>query len=179
MTFRLTYSFLTFALVVSGACASTHASGSGTAGAKPDAFVDMRRAVRDCREGRLARAELMQTHARYQQSLDEEGDRLREAANRLETLRAQGEDVSERQRVLEQAKTALRAKYEQLQQRLTAAEQKRADAIRARLTALLPQLAAAHKVGPIAEAPPPDASSALDLTDELIRATETLPAAAP
>jgi Skp family chaperone for outer membrane proteins len=178
MNRRFFHSLFVVAIAGIGACASTHTSGPGPSSATPAAFVDMARAVRDCREGRLASAELMQTHEKFQRALDAEGDRLRDAQLRLGVLRGNGEDVSERQRTLGQAEVALHAKYEQLQHRLTDVEQKRADTIRAHLVTLLPQLAAAHHInGPIAETPPANAGSSLDLTDELIRSTETLPAA--
>ena len=172
---RFFRSLLAVVIAGIGGCASTHASSSGSSSAPPAAYVDMARAVRDCREGRLAHAELMQTHAKFQNALDAEGDRLRDAQFRLATLRGNGEDVGERQRALGQAEANLHAKYEELQRQLTDIEQKRADVIRAHLRPLLPRVAAAqHIAGPIAETPPPDGGSALDLTDDLIRATETL-----
>jgi Skp family chaperone for outer membrane proteins len=164
-SFAISFSIVAWSAYLVG-CAG-HASSAAAPGA---AFVDMRRAVMECREGREARAALMSTFRASQKTLDDDQARLYAAITQLRAARDRGEETRDREEALRKDAADLKAKYLMLQQQLTDDEIRRADPIQARLRALLPKLAATRRVGPIAEAPPaPGSASAVDLTNDLIR----------
>jgi Skp family chaperone for outer membrane proteins len=155
---------LAFMLAVSG-CASAGAS---------VAFANLQVAVRECGEGREARAELMQTFRSYQERLDRRREELVEERARIAASRAHGEDVQARQAAFQQLLTAVHHEYTKLQKDLSEAELRRADLIRSRLKAILHEQARARGITVVSDSDVAlnDGRRYVDLTADVIRAAD-------
>jgi Skp family chaperone for outer membrane proteins len=153
---------------------------SGCASAGPSvAFANLPLAVRECREGREARDELMQTFRGYQERLDRRQEELVEERARIAASHAQGEDVQARQTAFQQRLVAVHNEYTKLQRDLTAAELRRAEQIRSRLRAVLRERARARGITIVSDsdAPSNDGRQYVDLTADVIRAADASTAA--
>jgi Skp family chaperone for outer membrane proteins len=158
-------------------CASTHSAPTSS----PVAVVDMPRAVMECRDGRAAREDLMRTHQQSQALLDRHQAELVAIISQIKADRARGVDTREREAQLEQDKSTLQGEYQRLQRELSAAEQRRASKIQARLDQVLGELAAARHYGNVLRVSPApkDDGRTVDVTSELIRAADSRPPLPP
>ena len=156
------------ALVLAFACATTDPR---------VAVVDMDRAVRECRDGRAAREDLMKSFRSSQTALDKRQEELVRQMQMFKEYRARGLTPPESEDTLKGEIADLELLYRDLQQKLTDDELRRAAEIRARLNETLKQLKAEHridKVSVVSPVPPGDGRT-IDLTADLIRAADAQP----
>ena len=146
-------------------CAST---------SKPVAFANMQLAVRECREGREARDELMRRFRSYQERLDRRQEDLVRERAWIAAMRAQGQDVQARQTAFQEQLVTVHNEYTKLQKELTEAERQRAEQIRARLKAILRQEAQVRGITVVSDSDVAvnDGRRYVDLTADVIRAAE-------
>jgi Skp family chaperone for outer membrane proteins len=160
-----------FVFIVSG-CATT---------ASQVAVVDMNRAVRECRDGQAARADLMKTFRSSQATLDKRQEDLYLRMQVFKQYRARNLDPPEDETAIKREIVALEALYRQLQQQLTEEENRRAAIIRARLDETLKQLKAERRIDKISivSSVPAGDTRTIDLTSDLIRSADAGPPLAP
>jgi len=166
---------LAFAVFVSG-CASTGASTSDRV-----AFANLSVAVRECREGRAAHDELMQTFRGYQERLDRRQEGLVEERAQIATSRGRGEDVRTRQAAFQAHLVTVHDEYTKLQKDLTEAEIRRADQIRHHLRNILREEARARGITAVSDSDVPlnDGRRYIDLTTDVVRAADARAAPTP
>jgi Skp family chaperone for outer membrane proteins len=157
-----------FVLTLSG-CASTRASMGDAV-----AFANLHVAVRECREGREARDELLQMFRGSQERLDRRQEDLVKERAGIAASRAQGEDVQARQEAFQSHLVTVHDEYTKLQKDLTEAELRRADQIRSRLRAILREEARARGIAGVSDSDIAlnDGRRYVDLTAEVIRAAD-------
>jgi Skp family chaperone for outer membrane proteins len=141
------------------------------------AVVDMDRAVRECRDGRAAREDLMKSFRSSQATLDKRQEELYRRLQVFKRYRARGLDPPEDEGAIKREMEGLEELYRELQRKLTAEELGRAARIRARLDETLKQLKAERRIDNVSVVSPVPAGNArtLDLTADLIRAADAQP----
>lgn len=156
-------------LLLASGCATTHGG--------EVAYADLPAAVRECRDGRLAREDLMREFRDYQERLDRRKRDLMDEWQQIEASRARGENVGARQAAFQKQMVAVHDEYLSLQKDLTDAEQRRADQIRAHLRKILRDVAQARGISVVSDADAPlgDGHRYVNLTEDVIRAANAAP----
>lgn len=130
--------------------------------------------MRECREGRAARAALTEIFQRDQAVLDRGKERLMRQVGEIKASRDLGADVHEKEAALAADMAALQQQYRKLQSELKADEERRAQPIYQHLQVIMRRLAQARGIDIVERDPNVRPNSAdPDLTDDLIRAAET------
>jgi Skp family chaperone for outer membrane proteins len=155
-------------LVGDGVLDAPHASN------RPIAVVDMTRALRECREGRAAIAELKAAFASDQAQLDQRQAALKLMLEQIKAERERGLPVAEREAAAAKETRALKAEYVRLQKDLSDLELRRTVPIEARLESTLSKLVEARGLGPVKRISPiiPGVDREVDITPDLIRAMD-------
>jgi Skp family chaperone for outer membrane proteins len=120
------------------------------------AFADLNAALTQCREGRAARDELMQTF------------------RTSKAKRERGLDVGEDEAAVRKDLVSVHDEYTKLQSELSAAELRRADAIHRRLERILRELANARGIKEVSDSAlaHTDGRRYVDLTADVVRAAD-------
>jgi Skp family chaperone for outer membrane proteins len=161
------YRLLTTALLaglVSTACATN----------RPIAVVDMGRALKECREGRAAGADLRTLWATDQAQLDQRQAALKRTAEEIQADSARGRPVAEREAAAFKEMQDLKAEYLRLQRELSDQERRRAAPIQARLETELSKLAERRRLGTVKRVSTivPGVDREVDITTDLIQAMD-------